>query len=195
VRFAIVVGVGAAAFVGPSCGAGADPDPVDVVAAWAAARNAGDIEDSMSLVADDARLFWYRMSDPDERAAWVEVLESQRASGWRIDEDCVDDGEWISCRYEQTDEMLRRWGLALRGTHEYSVRDGRIVSVDRRHDPDSERAVADALEAFRVWVETAHPDLVPVIWSEPGAAAFTDRRGAEAVLSLLDPYEVVRTVG
>jgi hypothetical protein len=35
-----------------------------------------------------------------------------------------------------------------------------------------------------------HPDLVDVIWSTPGASAWSSVAGAEAMLSLLDEYQV-----
>jgi len=143
----------------------------------------------MSLLHEDARLFWYSMADPTEREAWLRIMDAQEASGWILREECSARGEWVTCAYEQSDTMLRRWGLALTGTHEYVVRDGKLFAADRRHDSESEDAVYDALRDFREWVTEEHEDLVTIIWSDPGAVAFTDRAGAEAALSVLDEYE------
>jgi hypothetical protein len=182
--------VSAGLFAAGSCGSsGQADDPLAVVAAWDEARTSGDTDLAMGLLHEDARLFWYSMADPIEREAWLRVMDAQEASDWTLREECSARGEWVTCAYEQSDRILRRWGLALTGTHEYVVRDGKLFAADRRHDPESEDAVYGALRDFRDWVTEVHEELVPIIWSDPGAVAFTDRAGAEAALSVLDEYE------
>jgi hypothetical protein len=172
-------------------GGGGESGPLEVVAAWTGARDDGDVERAMALVAEDASILGF--SIPDERADLVEVLEGQVAAGGEMEEsDCVETGERVTCRYVIRDEILRRWGLSLTGTHTYRVRDGKIVQADRVHDDDTRRLVYLELARFRSWVEATHPEIAAVIWTDPDIAAYSDPPGAEAMISLLDEYEPYR---
>lgn len=168
-------------------------DPLAVVDAWNEARNDGDVERAMALVADDALLVTFAMDDPAERATWLDLLDAQAIAGWQIDESCeLHSGGWVACTYVQSDELLRSWGLALRGTHDYTVRDGHIEQLDRRHDADTQREVYDAVDDFRAWAESYHPDVAAVIWTDPSVTFYSDARGADAAMSLVDEFDEAR---
>jgi hypothetical protein len=172
-----------------SCGGGSGGNnPREVVAAWNVARNDGDVERAMALVADDGDVLGFSM--PDQRADLVSVLEGQVAAGGVLeDSGCAVAGEQVTCRYVIHDEILRRWGLTLTGTHTYRIHDGKIVHIDRVHDDDARRLVYLELDRFRSWVKATHPEMATVIWSDFGASSYSDRRGAQAMISLLDEYE------
>jgi hypothetical protein len=186
----VAVVSGAVAF--PACGGGGgESGPLGVVAAWTAARDDGDVDRAIALIADDASILGFSL--PDERADLVDLLEGQAAAGGEMeDSDCVETGELVMCRYLIRDEILRRWDLSLTGTHTYRVRDGKIVQADRVHDDDARRLVYLELDRFRSWVEATHPETAAVIWPDRDTAAYSDPRGAEAMISLLDEYEPYR---
>ncbi|HSI99615.1 MAG TPA: nuclear transport factor 2 family protein [Patescibacteria group bacterium] len=164
-------------------------DPIAVVEAWVAAREAGDIDTVMSLLAEEGDIFGTGIHLDDNRERLRRNFEGQAVAGWAIEETgCEADGERVTCRYRQEDEILRRWGLALTGEHRYAVRDGLIVRVQRIHDPQSANAVYAVTDAFRSWVTEHHPELVDVIWVDPTSALYTTPEGARAILELLDDF-------
>jgi catabolite regulation protein CreA len=173
-------------------------DPLEVVAAFTASRNAGDVDAAMDLLADDASIFGGSIADPKQRNATRQILAAQALAGWTIvDSDCeaTEEASDVSviCRYQMDDEILRRWELSFTGTHEYTVRDGKIAKVTRVHDLSSRDRAYAALGAFRAWVTEAHPDLVVVIWSDPQGVTYATPEGARAMLDLLDEYEESRS--
>ena len=166
------------------------PDPLDVVQRWTDARNRGDVDASMELLADTGNIFGIAVHLPGGRDQLREIFSAQAIAGWTLeDSDCAVDGDEVRCRYAQKDRILDRWGLAFTGAHRYRVRDGKLAFAERIHDPESREAGYDAIDAFRSWVRTAHPDVVEIIWSTPGAALYTTPAGARAALELLDEYE------
>ncbi|HSB85957.1 MAG TPA: nuclear transport factor 2 family protein [Ilumatobacteraceae bacterium] len=168
----------------------AELTPLEVVSWWNEARNVGDVAGAMSLLADDAVVLDFEIRDSDDRAALTETLTAQAVAGWHVvDHDCATVGETVTCRYVMADRILRRWGLELIGTHQYTLLDGRIRRAERAHDAQSAARVYDALNEFRRWVAERHPDLVDVIWASPGAAAYSTVEGARAMVSLLDEYD------
>jgi hypothetical protein len=174
-------------------------EPLAVVAAWTASRNAGDVDAAFTLLADDANVFVGSIDDPGRRNATRQILAAQALAGWTIvDSDCEASGETstdvtVTCRYQMDDEILRRWGLSFTGTHQYLVRDGKIARVTRVHDIPSRDEAYGALGAFKAWVAEVHPDLLEVIWSDPQSVTYATPEGAAAMLELLDEYEQSRS--
>jgi hypothetical protein len=165
-------------------------DPEAVVARWNEARNHGEVEAALALLADDASVLGFRLDEPGQRAELGEILAAQAAAGFELhDRDCQVAATIVTCEYEMVDEVMLRWDLALHGVHRYEVADGRITAAARTHDQSSEDEVYRELDEFRRWVADRHPDLVHVIWSTPGAAAYTTVLGAQTMISLLDDYE------
>jgi hypothetical protein len=168
----------------------ADNDPAAVIERWNSARNRGDVAGAIALLADDASVLGFHLDDADDRAELTEVLAAQAAAAFHLtDRGCVGVGAFVTCDYEMQDEVLQHWNLSLRGVHRYEVVDGLIASATRDHDRTTSDRVYAQLDAFRRWVTKTHPDLVDVIWSTPGAAAYTTVAGAETMLSLLDEYQ------
>jgi hypothetical protein len=176
-----------------ACALGASPppaDPLSVVEEWVKARDAGDVEVAMALLADEGDIFGIGIHLPGNRDRLRAIFEAQAIAGWTIEEtDCRVDGESVTCRYRQLDDVLRRWDLALTGEHRYIVRDGRLARIHRIHDRSSERTVYATAAAFRDWVREEHPALFDVIWVDLDSALYTTPDGARAVLDLLDEYE------
>jgi len=167
------------------------PDPIAVVEAWVAAREAGDIDTVMSLLAEEGDIFGIGIHLDDNRERLRRNFEGQAVAGWAIEEtDCETDGERVTCRYRQEDDILRRWGLALTGEHRYAVRDGLLARIQRIHDRESANAVYAVTDAFRSWVSEVHPELVDVIWVDPTSALYTTPEGARAILEILDEFPV-----
>jgi hypothetical protein len=165
-------------------------DLLAVVARWNAARNAGDVDATMQLLAPDAVVLGFPLASPASLAAFREVMEAQAIAGWKIvDSDCSVLGDAVTCRYRMDDEMLRRWDLEFTGTHEYVVSDGLIQRSTRSHDAESRDRVYTAIRAFRNWVHLVHPDLEPVIWSDPNGATYATPEGAQAMLDILAEYD------
>lgn len=164
-------------------------DPIPVVEAWVAARVAGDVDTVMAQLAEEGEIFGVGIHLDDNRERLRRNFEAQAVAGWAIEEtDCEADGERVTCRYRQEDDILRRWGLALTGEHRYVVRDGLLVRIQRIHDQQSANTVYAVTDAFRAWVSEIHPELVDVIWVDPLSALYTTPEGARAVLDLLDEF-------
>ena len=171
-------------------------DPVAVIERWNDTRNHGDVAGALALLADDATVLGFRLDEPGDRAELAEILAAQAEAGFHLtDHACEAAGSVVTCDYDMDDEVMRRWNLALHGVHRYEVVDGRITAATRTHDRSSSDRVYRELEAFRRWVTERHPDLVEVIWSTPGAAAYTTVLGARTMLSLLDEYQNTTTGG
>jgi hypothetical protein len=165
------------------------PDPITVVEAWTAARNAGNVDAALALLADDADVLDHKISDGDARTALRGVLEAQAIAGWRVDDrDCAVDGPSVKCRYSMHDALLRKCRLAFAGTHDYRVDDGKLRSATRQHDDASRSAVYGALLRFRGWVQKNHPDALDVIWVSRFDASYTTPDGARTVMSFLNDY-------
>ena len=177
------------------CGVAQDPvatdGPVDVVQAFMAARNAGDVDRAMSYLAEEGSIFGVGIHLDDNRDVLAETFRAQVRAGWSgEDADCEVDGEWVICRYRQADDILRRWALELTGRHRYAVRDGKIAFAERVHDPAAQKAVYDAAAAFREWVAAEQPDQEAVIWIDRTSALYTTTEGVDAILGLLEEYDV-----
>ena len=165
------------------------PSPIAVVEAWTAARNAGNVDAALALLADDAIVLDQRISDPDGRAALRGILEAQVIAGWRIEEaECTVDGQNVTCRYRMHDALLRKCGLAFEGTHDYRVEGGKLRNANRQHDAASRSTVYGALDRFRGWIQKNHPDAFDVIWVDRSAATYTTLDGARKVMSFLEEY-------
>lgn len=181
-------------FAGLAAGAvivstGAPAGDIRVVEGWTAARNAGDIDAALAFLSADAVVLDLDVSDPDALARLRGILEAQKLARWRIKETgCGVDRERITCRYAMDDELLRKCGLQFTGDHLYVVADGKIDQQTRRHDAASASRVYKALETFRVWVRTNHPDAIGVIWIDPRSATYTTLAGAQAVMAFLNEY-------
>ena len=181
-----LVAVGGCATAAPSPSAA---DPIAVVQSWVAAREAGDIETVMSLLAEEGEIFGIGIHLDDNREWLRRNFHAQAIAGWAIEETgCEADGERVTCRYRQEDDILRRWRLALTGEHRYVVRDGLLVRIQRIHDRESANEVYAVTDAFRSWVAEEHPDLVNVIWADPTSALYTTPEGARAILDVLDDF-------
>jgi hypothetical protein len=164
-------------------------DPLNVIAEWTEARRTGDIEQTLTLTADNAVLFGYPMANPYRRDELVEVFLAQREAGWQlIDSDCELSGITVICQYRQDDIFLRAVGVSLTGIHRYVIRDGKIAQAERRHDATSQTAAYAAIDEFRTWVSENHPDLETVIWSSRRAVFYTTRPGARAMAAILPEY-------
>jgi hypothetical protein len=188
VRLLVIAGVVTA------CGGAPDPvatdGPVDVVQAFMAARNAGDVDRAMSYLAEEGSIFGVGIHLDDNRDVLAETFRAQVRAGWSgEDADCEVDGERVTCRYRQSDDILRHWSLELTGRHRYAVRDGKIAFAERVHDPAAQRSVYDAAAAFREWVAAERPDQEAVIWVDRASALYTTTEGAEAIFGLLDAYD------
>jgi hypothetical protein len=165
-------------------------DLLAVVTEWTQARNAGDVDAAMQLLAPDAVILGFPLTSPTRRAEFREVMEAQAIAGWTIeDSNCLVSGDTVTCRYRMDDEMLRRWDLEFTGTHEYVVSDGLIQRSTRSHDAESRDRVYAAIQAFRNWVHLVHPELEPVIWSDPNGATYATPEGAQAMLDILAEYD------
>lgn len=178
----------------PSAGSVATPtaglDPLTVVDAWVAARNRGDVDGALGLVAPAASLFGFAIRTQADRAQFRSILEGQREAAYHIEDDaCSADGPWVSCRYRQSDAFMDKCGLALTGEHQYLVYDGKMALAQRTHDAASQAVVYAGIDAFRAWVAGTHPDLEAVIWADANAAFYTTVDGARAMLDVLDLYD------
>jgi hypothetical protein len=164
-------------------------DPLSVVKAWEAARNAGDIEQVLALTSNVASIFGISMSNDADRARYRSILAAQRIAGHTVeDTDCDVAADRVTCRYLQQDAFLRRCGLQLTGEHRFRTLDGLVVSARRDHDQASQDAVYDAIAAFRDWVRDVDPPAAVVIWSDDRNAFYSTPEGARAMLGLLDRY-------
>ena len=164
-------------------------DPVEVIQTWDDARNAGDVDAALALVAEDATILGFNLISPTQRDALRTVLEAQVIAGWHgTDAGCAVEGVTISCRYTMDDEILRRWSAAFTGVHEFTIRDGSIEAISRRHDPEvRDRIYAAALD-LREWVRSTHPELYRVIWADVTSTFYTAPDGARALLDIIDEY-------
>jgi len=164
-------------------------DPLEVVRAWTASRNAGDVDLAMSYLADDTQLFGSSMAVPRGQAKIRDVLAAQAVAGWTIqDSGCSVDGYTVTCRYQMDDKILRRWGISFFGRHEYVIQDGKVAKLSRFHDEASREEAYAALAAFKEWVRQTHGDLLYVIWSDAQSVTYATPQGAAAMLDLLDEY-------
>jgi hypothetical protein len=183
---AVVVGIATIVMLGrpvPS------PDPITVVQAWTAARNAGNVDAALALLAEDADVLDHKISERDARSALRGVLEAQAIAGWRVeDRDCAVNGPSVKCRYSMHDALLRKCSLAFAGTHEYRVDGGKLRNATRQHDAASRSDVYGALLRFRGWVQKNHPDALDVIWVSRFDASYTTPDGARTVMSFLNEY-------
>jgi predicted acetyltransferase/ketosteroid isomerase-like protein len=165
-------------------------DPLSVVQAWEAARNAGDVDRAMSMMSETATIFGTTARTPAGRAWLRSVLAAQAIAGHTVhDSDCVVSGASVTCRYVQADAFFERCGLTLTGEHRFQVLAGKVVFASRRHDEGSREAVYGAVEAFRSWVATVEPAEELVIWSDPNSIFYSTPEGARAMLALLDRYD------
>jgi hypothetical protein len=169
------------------------PDPLQVVRAFTASRNAGDVDLAMSYLADEATIFGFSIADPLRRERVRQILAAQAVGDWTIHEsNCTASGAIVTCRYAMDDQVLRRWGLSFTGRHEYVIREGKVASQMRYHDDEPRRLAYAALADFRAWVRGAHPDLLYVIWSDAQSVTYATPEGAAAMLGLLDEYEAAK---
>jgi len=189
---ALVAGAAAAFIVlrpGPTTEHAADADPMGVVERWTAARNAGDTDAAMDLVADDGVVLNVMLSRPNGREQLRGILEAQRIADWHIEETgCHVEGPRVTCRYGMDDALLRRCALRFTGVHTYVVHGGRLARASRAHDWKSRNRVYAALDDFRDWVQREHPDAAETIWIDTRAALYTTADGARAVMALVDDY-------
>jgi limonene-1,2-epoxide hydrolase len=185
----------AMALVITGCGATTAPDPpptdpLGVVTAFTDARNQGDLDTALGLLGSNSNILGIALSAQDGKARLRTIFEAQQIANWVVeDDDCAVDGVVVTCRYRESDDILRRWGMALTGDHRYDVRDGRIMTMRRTHDEDAQQTVYAATDPFHAWIGSAHPDLLPVIWIDPTSALYTTPDGARAILGLLDEYD------
>jgi hypothetical protein len=188
-RFGIAAALAGIGVGGAMLLATAGPDPVEVVQGLRSSRNAGNIEQAISFLADDAELFDVSMASPRGEAKIREILAAQAVAGWTIRESgCAADGETVTCRYQMDDKVLRRWGLTFTGRHEYLIRDGKVAKVLRFHDEASREEAYAALADFKAWVRETHRNLLYVIWSDAQSVTYATPEGAAAMLDLLDEY-------
>jgi hypothetical protein len=102
---------------------------------------------ALSVLSGKATVLEQRVSDPEDLAQLRGVLESQAIAGWRIEgTGCTAEGERVTCRYRMDDEMLRKCGLALVGTHRDIITDGKLDSATRQLDQASRSKVYSALD-------------------------------------------------
>ena len=125
-----------------------------VVERWTAARNAGDTDAAMDLVADDGVVLNVILSRPNGREQLRGILEAQRIAAWHIEETgCHVEGPRVTCRYGMDDALLRRCALRFTGVHTYVVHGGRLARASRAHDWKSRNRVYAALDDFRWLLE------------------------------------------
>ncbi len=171
-------------------------DPVALIEQWNETRNRGHVTDALALLTDDAAILGCHLDEPGDRVELAEILAAPAAAGFHVtDHACTGSGAVVTCDYEMSDEVMRRWGLALHGVHRYRAVDGRITSATRAHGRYTSARVYRHFDAYRRWVTDRYPDLVDVIWSTPGAATYTTVLGATTMLSLLDEYQAATTGG
>jgi len=120
------------------------PKPLDVVNAWQAALNKGDIDAALSHLADDATVT-IAPPGPDgdgvytghaEIRGWYETIVSGKGKGTLTN--CKADGETITCTSTYADEGLKAMGVDfIEGSWVAVIRDGRIQSYTFTITPES----------------------------------------------------------
>jgi ketosteroid isomerase-like protein len=119
------------------------PKPLDVVNAWVAALNKGDINATLSHLADDATVTIVPPAEGDgvynghaEIRGWYESLAA--AKGVTTLSDCQANGETVTCLDTYADEGLKAMGVDfIEGTWVAVIRDGKIQSYTFTITPES----------------------------------------------------------
>lgn len=122
-----------------SCG----PAPQDVVNLWQAALNKGDIDATLSYLAEDATVTIIPPADGDgiynghaEIRGWYEAIVAGKGSG--ILSNCKVDGETITCLSTYAEEGLKAMGVDfIEGSWVAVFRDGKIQSYTFTITPES----------------------------------------------------------
>jgi ketosteroid isomerase-like protein len=119
------------------------PKPLDVVNAWVAALNKGDINATLSHLADDATVTIVPPAEGDgvynghaEIRGWYESLAATK--GVTTLSDCQANGETVTCLDTYADEGLKAMGVDfIEGTWVAVIRDGKIQSYTFTITPES----------------------------------------------------------
>ena len=120
------------------------PAPQDVVNAWQAALNKGDVDAALSYLADDATVTIVPPG-PDgdgvynghaEIRGWYETIASGKGVGSLTD--CTTAGDTVTCVSTYADEGLKAMGVdSIEGSWVAVLRDGRIQSYTFTITPES----------------------------------------------------------
>lgn len=136
--------------------------PSEAANAFMVARNAGDYDTMVALLAPDAVIDDAALSDFDDGyadgLAWLAAVEWT----WTLT-DCAETevaaGTRLLCAYEHENAWSRAQGLPPHddgGTFEFVVADGEIVRFV--HDWQQGTFSPDVWEPFVEWLESNHPD-------------------------------------
>ena len=116
-------------------GTGTEFDPITIIAAWVEALNAGNMDDALSYVADDAVVTIVPPSPGTsgvfagqaEIRAWYEAMGGQH--GVTTLSDCRVDGETVTCVDTYAEDSLRSIGLdSVAAEWVAIVREGKLQS-------------------------------------------------------------------
>lgn len=133
-------------------GTGATFDPIAMIAAWVEALNAGNIDDALSYVADDAVVTIVPPSPGTsgvylgqaEIRAWYEAIRGQH--GVTALSDCRVAGETVTCVDTYAEDSLRSIGLdSVAAEWVAIVREGKLQSYTFAMTDESLRALMAAM--------------------------------------------------
>lgn len=150
----------------------APPDPQDVVDAYFAAYNGGDVEALLALLAPDATFasqFRGATAEPQlqDRGQWEQRLVWNAAQGTEqtppsctLVDDQPAEGATISCDYERLDAPTQAVGaLPVATTSRFTVGAIGISEIVDYHGYGTPRAAfLHVGEPFRRWLQSNHPD-------------------------------------
>ena len=175
--------------VGDDADLDASDDPgILVVRRLTAARNGHDLDGVLAAYAPEAHILGWPRDHERLGQRVVDRFAAQFLLEWRVTlTDCERFGDRVVCDVVMDDVFLRALGIRLTGRHTYELRDGLIARHDG-HVGRGRRAAEAAVADLRAWVRVHHPELEPVMWSDPAGLLATTPEGAEALLAVLDDW-------
>ena len=172
------------------------PDALTVTSAWSNALNAGDIDKTLSYLAQDATVTIVPAFDGDgiysghsEIRGWYEMLAGGK--GITTLSDCKMNGDTITCLDTYADEGLKSMGVDfLEADLVAVVRDGKIQSYTVTTRPESLAKLPTA-EPQPASAETPSPEAVADSWTKALASGDIDEAlsylAEDAAVAIIPP--------
>jgi ketosteroid isomerase-like protein len=133
-----------------------ETDPVSIITAWIDAQNAGDVDASLALLADDTYITLVPppmeghdgvFRGKEEIRAWWENLSGLNGTG--TVSDCQVDGETVTCLLNYTDDSLIALGLdSIDNEFVVIVQEGKIQTYTATMTEESLAALTEAMASI-----------------------------------------------